>query len=53
MTGGGFGGSAIALVPHGALDRVAQAVAAAFDKHGWPAPGFLLGNPAGGARRLR
>jgi galactokinase len=53
MTGGGFGGSAIALVPHGALDRVAQAVAAAFDEHGWPAPGFLLGNPPRGARRHR
>jgi galactokinase len=53
MTGGGFGGSAIALVPRDRLDAVEQAVAAAFERRGWPAPGLLVAAPAGGARRLR
>ncbi|MGN6129901.1 MAG: galactokinase [Nocardioidaceae bacterium] len=53
MTGGGFGGSAIALVPHGAVGAVEQAVARAFADHGLPAPGFLQAEPAGGAHRIR
>ena len=52
MTGGGFGGSAIALVPQDALEAVRLAVAAAFDDRGWPAPGFLTAPPGAGARRL-
>ncbi|MGZ4490661.1 MAG: galactokinase [Nocardioidaceae bacterium] len=52
MTGGGFGGSAIALVPHDGVDAVEQAVADAFARAGWTAPGFLTATPAGGARRL-
>jgi galactokinase len=53
MTGGGFGGSAIVLVPAESVDGVSDAVAAAFTEHGWPAPGFLLARPSGGARQIR
>lgn len=42
MTGGGFGGSAIALVGAGDVARVAQAVAAAFAAHGLAAPAFAV-----------
>ena len=53
MTGGGFGGSAIALVPSERADAVAAAVTAAFAERGWRPPGVLPGRPAAGARRLR
>ncbi|MGW6129278.1 galactokinase [Cellulomonas sp. NPDC055163] len=46
MTGGGFGGSAIALVEATAVDAVARAVAAAFDREGLRAPAFLVATPA-------
>jgi len=39
MTGGGFGGSAIAIVPERAIDSVARAVAKAFSAKGFAAPG--------------
>jgi len=42
MTGGGFGGSAIALVEQGDADRVATAVAEQFAAAGLRAPGFLV-----------
>lgn len=42
MTGGGFGGSAIALVPAPFVSRVAEAVAAAFAAAGFGDPGFLV-----------
>jgi galactokinase len=53
MTGGGFGGSAIALVPTGSVEEVERAVAAAFDERGWDSPAFLTATPSPGARRLR
>ena len=53
MTGGGFGGSAIALVPEERLDDVRRAVAATYDDRGWDAPAFLTAPPGQGARRLR
>jgi galactokinase len=53
MTGGGFGGSAIALVPTSRLSDVHDAVAAAYAERGWPSPGFLTATPSAGARRLR
>ena len=53
MTGGGFGGSAIALVPSDDLQTVQQAVARAYDERGWRPPGFLTALPAAGARQLR
>ena len=52
MTGGGFGGCIIALVPEGASDRVGQAVAAAFARAGHGAPAWFVGVPSAGARRL-
>ena len=42
MTGGGFGGSAIALVDAGRVDSVAAAVAAAFAAHRLTEPAFLV-----------
>jgi galactokinase len=53
MTGGGFGGSAIALVPDERLDEVRDAVRAAFAANDWPGPVFLDGTAGGGAERLR
>src|SRR4051794_19840156 len=53
MTGGGFGGSAIALVRTDGVGAVEEAVSAAYDERGWPAPGFLTALPSAGARRLR
>jgi galactokinase len=53
MTGGGFGGSAIALVRTDAVDEVGEAVTAAYADRGWPAPGLLTAAPSAGARRLR
>jgi galactokinase len=51
MMGGGFGGSVIALVPEDSA-TVRAAVCAAFDRQGWPAPGFLAAPPSDGARRV-
>ncbi|WP_324649697.1 galactokinase [Georgenia sp. H159] len=42
MTGGGFGGSAIALLPAGSADRVAREVTDAFAAAGFARPAFLL-----------
>ncbi|NYI57788.1 galactokinase [Cellulomonas soli] len=46
MTGGGFGGSAIALVEASAVEHVAGAVADAFATAGLHAPAFLVATPA-------
>ena len=51
MTGGGFGGSAIALVRSGDTDAVAAAVAAAFAAADLAAPAFLRAVPSGPAGR--
>jgi galactokinase len=52
MTGGGFGGSAIALVPAGTSGSVAAAVDRAFAGRGWRAPGFLLAVPSAAGSRV-
>ena len=49
MTGGGFGGSAIALVDAGEVDHVAQAVADAFADAGLRAPAVLVATAAAAA----
>ena len=49
MTGGGFGGSAIALVPVERVDAVRQGVDAAFVRAGFRAPAHLDGTPSGPA----
>lgn len=50
LTGGGFGGSTINLVPVAALDTVTAAVREAFAARGFHQPVFHQVNPAGGAR---
>ncbi len=50
MTGGGFGGSAIALVPAERADAVQAAVTTAFVARGWRQPEFFLASPGAGAR---
>jgi galactokinase len=52
MTGGGFGGSAIALVPAGRMDAVAEAVSAAFGERGWREPAYLVAEAGPGASLL-
>lgn len=52
MTGGGFGGSAIALVGEDRVRPVADAVAAAFADAGFRPPRFLVAVPSDGAERV-
>ncbi len=51
MTGGGFGGSAIALVPEGSGAEVIASVSRDFAARGWRAPPHFLGVVAGGFGR--
>jgi galactokinase len=50
MTGGGFGGSAIALTPAHVLDRIQAAVTQAFAAAGATAPAYLVASPGDAAR---
>ena len=52
MTGGGFGGSAIALVPADRVESVAVRIAERFAQAGWAAPGVLPAPASPGARRV-
>ncbi|TWF79584.1 galactokinase [Pseudonocardia hierapolitana] len=52
MTGGGFGGSAIALVPTDAVDTVSGAVRAAFATAGHQDPDIRATEPSAGAERI-
>jgi galactokinase len=51
MTGGGFGGSAIALVASDAVTSVGQRVQSAFAARGLTAPGLFTAVPSPGAGR--
>ncbi|MET0714818.1 MAG: galactokinase [Mycetocola sp.] len=51
MTGGGFGGAAIALVRTTALSAVSDAVLAAFARHGFETPDLFTVTAADGASR--
>ena len=51
MTGGGFGGSAIALVPLDRHDDVSSAVVSAFARHRFGAPRLFTAAPSAGAHR--
>jgi galactokinase len=51
LTGGGFGGSAIAVVPHDAVPGLTAAVMAASAHAGFEAPSILTVVPSDGARR--
>lgn len=53
MTGGGFGGSAVALVRSGTEEAVATAVREAALAAGHPEPAFLRAQASPGATRLR
>ena len=52
MTGGGFGGAVIALIPHSSVESTAQAIYDAAVSRGFPEPTFLVARPGEGARRL-
>ncbi|NUP59794.1 MAG: galactokinase [Pseudarthrobacter sp.] len=52
MTGGGFGGAAIALTPVDAEQKVRDAVAKAFADAGFAAPDIFTVSPAAGAMRI-
>ncbi|HEX4816152.1 MAG TPA: galactokinase [Nonomuraea sp.] len=52
MTGGGFGGSAIALVADDRLQSVQDSVTRAYADRGFQPPRFLPATPAPGAHRL-
>lgn len=51
MTGGGFGGAAIALVARDRVEKVTDAVAAAFAASGFSAPTIFTVVPSAGAAR--
>jgi galactokinase len=51
MTGGGFGGSIIALVDRGRSQEIAQQIADEFDVRGFHAPRALAAVAADSARR--
>ncbi len=52
MTGGGFGGSAIALVEEGHVRAVADAIAGAYAEAGFRPPEFLVAVPSDGAEKV-
>ena len=52
MTGGGFGGCVLALVPADREDAVREAVSAAYAEAGFGEPGFFPATPSAGARRI-
>lgn len=52
MTGGGFGGSAIALVDVDRVDEVTRGIVAAYARHGFNEPAFLDATPSAPAGRL-
>ena len=51
MTGGGFGGSAIALTPASLIPPVRQAIGEAFTERGYTRPEMFTVRPSQGARR--
>lgn len=53
MTGGGFGGSAIALVEVDAAAAVARSIAEAFRDKGWGEPGILVAVPGAAGGRVQ
>ena len=52
MTGGGFGGCVLALVPADRVDAVRDAIATAYDEAGYGEPGFFPAVPSAGASRI-
>ena len=52
MTGGGFGGCVVALIPAERAAQVRAAVAGRFARRQWPAPHYLDAVPSAAARRV-
>jgi galactokinase len=52
MTGGGFGGSAIALLPSGQVEAASEAVRRSFAAAGYTEPGLFVVNAVAGASLL-
>jgi galactokinase len=52
MTGGGFGGSALALVPEADVEPVQDQIRTAFADRGWTEPEFLSAFPSDAAQRM-
>jgi len=52
MTGGGFGGSIVSVLPRDAVDRVTKAIDEAFAGTGYAAPSHLVAEPSAGAHVL-
>jgi galactokinase len=53
MTGGGFGGSVIALISADRAAEVSQSVSERFARDGWVAPAFAAAVPSASAGRVR
>ena len=53
MVGGGFGGSAIALVEQGQIEDIKSAIAAAFESARYAEPRFFTSLPAEGAKVIK
>jgi len=53
MTGGGFGGCVVALLPADRARQVRTAVTERFSRHHWPAAHYLDAVPSDAARRVR
>ena len=53
MVGGGFGGSAIALIKAEDISKVRHAITAAFESHGFKRPRFFTSLPSSGASASR
>jgi galactokinase len=53
MTGGGFGGSAIALIDVDSLSRLQVAIDGAFAEHGYTGPTVFTVTPSDGAKAER
>jgi galactokinase len=51
MTGGGFGGSVVALLPADRDGAVRAGVNRRFAQHGWPVPHYLPAVPSDGGHR--
>src|SRR6201999_4271515 len=52
MTGGGFGGSALALIPEADVEPVQDQIRTAFADRGWTEPEFLSAFPSDAAQRM-
>jgi galactokinase len=52
MTGGGFGGCVLALVPAASADPVERAVTRRYAARGWTQPGCFVADPAAGASKV-